>query len=114
MDPPPPAQPSDPLTVERDISIHVFTASSALVGVCLTVISIVRSLSISRGVETLVDDLLAVDAMVFLCSCVLSYSALRTPVAKRMHRVERVADAIFLLGMGCMATVCGMIVWALV
>ena len=99
--------------LEHDIAIHIFTASAALVGVCLTVISIVRSFTEAHKIQTLVDDLLAVNAMIFLCACLLSYCALRTRGYQRMHRVESAADTAFLIGMAGMVIACGMIVWAL-
>ncbi len=98
--------------LERDIAIHIFTASSALVGVCLTVISIVRSFTETHKIQTMVDDVLAVNALIFLCACLLSYCALRTRSSRRMHRVESAADTAFLVGLGGMVMACGMIVWA--
>jgi hypothetical protein len=98
--------------LERDIAVHIFAASAALVGVCLTVISIVRSYTVSMHIQTMVDDLLAVNALVFLCACLLSYWALRTRASRPMHRLEAVADVVFLIGLGGMALACGLIVWA--
>ena len=98
--------------LERDIAIHIFSASAAMVGVCLTVISIVQTFTRSQAVRTLVDDLLAVNALVFLCACLLSYWALRTRSVRRMHRVESAADIVFLVGLGGTVCACGMIVWA--
>ncbi|WP_395746870.1 hypothetical protein [Prosthecobacter sp.] len=103
-------KPDAPL--ERDIAIHIFSASAAMVGVCLTVISIVQTFTRSEQVRTLVDDILAVNAMVFLCACLLSYWALRTRSIRRMHRVESAADIVFLVGLAGTVCACGMIVWA--
>jgi hypothetical protein len=85
-----------------------------MVGVCITVISIVRVVIRAEGVNTLADDLLALDALVFLSSCLLSYWALRTRKKIRMYRVERAADIIFLTGLSVMAIVCVLIVWAVI
>ena len=104
---------NDKLALEADISVHIFTASAALVGVCLTVIGLIRVVIATSNVDTIADDLLAVDALLFLVSCLLAYSALRTRSIRRMHRVERVADAIFILGLLLMTTVCGVITYAL-
>lgn len=98
---------------DRDIAIHIFTASAALVGVCLTVISIVRSIT-NGFIHHLVDDVLAVDAMVFLVSCLLSYGALRTRRRRRRHSLETSADVVFLVGLCVLVFACGMIVWAVV
>lgn len=100
--------------LEEDISIHIFTASAAMVGVCLTVIGLLRVvLTIKKGV-TFADDILAVDAFVFLLACLLSYVALRTRNSRRMHRVERFADGLFILGLIFMAIVCSLIVYEIV
>jgi hypothetical protein len=46
-------------------------------------------------VGTYVDDLLAVNAIMFLVATLASYAALRTQIDKRLHRLERVADLFF-------------------
>lgn len=105
---------SDPPVSERAIAIHIFTASAALVGVCLTVISIVGRITHGTLVHHLVDDLLAVDAMVFLGSCLLSYCALRIRGKGRVHHLETAADAGFITGLCGLVLACGMIVRAVV
>ena len=99
---------------DRDIAIHIFTASAALVGVCLTVISIVRSITAGHAIHRLVDDLLAVNAMMFLGSCLLSYFALRARKRQRRHRLETAADFVFLFGLFGLVFASAMIVWAVV
>ncbi|RBP44344.1 hypothetical protein DES53_104163 [Roseimicrobium gellanilyticum] len=114
-DPPTPPRSSPSKThLEEDIAIHIFSVSAAMVGVCITVISIVRVVIRAEGVNTIADDLLAVDALIFLLSCFLSYWALRTRKKNRMHRVERAADIVFLSGLSVMAIVCVLIVWAVI
>ncbi len=104
----------EPPNAERDIAIHIFTASAALVGVCLTVISIVGRITAGTLVHRMEDDLLAVDAMVFLISCLLSYGALRVRGKNRMHRLETAADIVFIIGLCGLVVACGMIVWTVV
>jgi hypothetical protein len=91
--------------LEEDLCIHIFTVSAAMVGVCLTVIGLIRIVITLQKADTLADDMLAADALLFLSSCILSYWALRTRKVRRMHRVERFADAIFLTAMLLMAAV---------
>ena len=98
---------------EEDICIHIFTVSSAMVGVCLTVIGLVRVVITLGKADTLADDLLAADALLFLISCLLSYAALRSRGFRRMHRIERAADATFVLAMLVMVTICGFLTYAL-
>jgi len=99
--------------LEADISVHIFSVSAALVGVCLTVIGLIRIVISTSKVESFVDDFLAADAVIFLVSCLLSYWALRTRSLYRMHRVERTADVIFLLGLFLMVLVCSFVAYAI-
>jgi branched-subunit amino acid permease len=84
-----------------------------MVGVCLTVIGLIRVAITLGNLDTLADDLLAADALLFLVACLLSYSAVRTRNIQRMHRVERVADGIFIVAMILMTAICGVITYAM-
>ncbi len=84
-----------------------------MVGVCLTVIGILRVVIATQRRDTIADDLLSLDAVLFLASCVLSYWALRTRGRRRMHRVERVADFVFLAALLSMVVICGFITYAI-
>jgi len=104
----------DPGThLEQDISIHIFTVSSAMVGVCLTVIGLIRVVITLGRADTLADDLLAGDALLFLISCLLSYWALRSRSVRRMRRLEKIADGIFILAMIGMVIVCALITYTI-
>ncbi|QNK02990.1 hypothetical protein [Dyella telluris] len=99
--------------LDHDICVHIFTASAAMVGVCLTVIGILRVVISLRKEDMLGDDLLAVNAMLYLASCLLSYWALRTRNRGRNHRLEHIADAIFLVSLVFTAVNAGFITWAI-
>jgi len=102
----------DPDThLEQDICIHIFTVSSAMVGVCLTVIGLIRVVITLGRADTLADDPLAGDALLFLLSCLLSYWALRSRSIRRMHRLEKVADGIFIIAMIGMVIICALITY---
>jgi hypothetical protein len=100
-------------TLEHDICIHIFTVSSAMVGVCLTVIGLIRVVITLGKADTLADDFLALDALLFLVACLLSYWALRSRGFCRMHRVERFADVIFIIAMVAMVGVCALITYSI-
>jgi len=102
----------DPNThLEQDICIHIFTVSSAMVGVCLTVIGLIRVVITLGRADTLADDFLAGDSVLLLVSCLFSYWALRSRSAHRLHRLERVADAIFIIAMIGMVIICALITY---
>jgi hypothetical protein len=100
-------------TLEADLCLHIFTASAALVGVCLTVIGLIRVVIATTKVGTVADDLLAGDATLFMVACLLAYWALRARNVRRMHRLERIADAIFLVGLMLMTVTCSVVTWAI-
>ena len=99
--------------LEQDLCIHIFTVSSAMVGVCLTVIGLIRVVITLGNADTLADDLLAGDALLFLVSCLLSYWALRSRSLRRMHRLEKIADGIFILAMIGMVIICALITYSI-
>jgi Kef-type K+ transport system membrane component KefB len=99
--------------LEQDICIHIFTVSSAMVGVCLTVIGLIRVVITLGTADTLADDFLAADAMLFLISCLLAYWALRSRSVRRMHRLERIADGIFIFAMIGMVIICALITYTI-
>ena len=104
---------NDKTKLEEDICIHIFTVSSAMVGVCLTVIGLIRVVITLGKADTLADDLLASDALLFLTSCLLSYAALRARSFRRMHLIERAADVVFITAMVVMTVICGFVTYAM-
>src|SRR6266478_7457960 len=99
--------------LEQDICIHIFTVSSAMVGVCLTVVGLIRVVITLGSADTLADDFLAADALLFLISCMLSYWALRSRGLHRMHRLEKIADSIFIIAMIVMVVICALITYTI-
>ncbi len=66
-----------------------------MVGVCLTVIGLIRVFISVQKIDTLADDLLAVEALLFLCSCLCAYWVLPMRSIRRRQRLEAVADLFF-------------------
>lgn len=98
---------------EHDIASHIFSNSAVMLGLCLTIISIVHGESRAYQVKTVVDDIIAMNALIFLAACFLSYAVLRSRHLHRMKRVESIADVVFLLGMTGMAVASALLVWTL-
>jgi len=100
--------------LEEDVSIHIFDTSATMVGVCLTVIGLFKLMLQLKSISTWADDLLSIDATLFLSACGLAYWALRTRSLKRRHRTEKIADLIFLGALTLMTAICGLITYTLV
>lgn len=108
--PPPP----EPTSRERDLSGHIFSVSAGLVGVCLTVIGLFRLFRKTGEVASVADNLIAIDAMVFLFACLSAYLALRATREKAWRRFERFADTLFLAGLAAMVVISALIAYELV
>ncbi|AYC33622.1 hypothetical protein D3880_15205 [Pseudomonas cavernae] len=100
-----------PTTLDDDICVHIFSASAAMVGVCITVIGILQVVLTLRKVNLLGDDLLAANAMIYLAAALIAYWSLRTRKTRRNYRIERVADALFLIALVFTAVNAGFITW---
>jgi hypothetical protein len=87
--------------------------AAAMVGVCLTGIGILQLvISVDRH-STLADDILSVDALLFLIALLSAYFALRLNSKTRLHRLEQVADISFIAAMVLMTIACFVITYAL-
>jgi len=100
-------------SLDDDICVHIFTSSSVMVGVCLTVVGILRVVVTLRSEDVLGDDLLTVNTMIYLLAAMVSYWALRTRSRKRNHRLEYIADGLFLFGMVFTVINTAFITWAM-
>jgi hypothetical protein len=93
------------LITPRELSEHIFSVSAGMVGVCITVIGLFRIVSRSAHVDSVADNLLSIDALVFLAACVFSYLGLRARALGNRKLFERLADYLFLAGLTMMCVV---------
>ena len=86
--------------------------AAAMVGVCLTGIGLLHIVSVVRRRGNLGDDILSVDALLFLLATLSSYVALRAPTERRLHWLERIADRSFIAAMILLTAACFVITYA--
>ncbi|MFU2327995.1 hypothetical protein [Pseudomonas sp. NFX98] len=103
----------DLISLDEDICVHVFTASAAMVGVCITVIGIFQVVSTLRSADSMGDDFLAVNAILYLITTMLSYWSLRTRKMARNHFLEKLIDILFLTALTCTTGIAAFITWAI-
>ncbi|MDR3453699.1 MAG: hypothetical protein P4L96_13035 [Rhodoferax sp.] len=82
------------------LSTHILPTSATMVGVCMTVLSI-GHLGPGGDARMVIDKLLAVDAVVFLASALLSFMSIRGGHAN--GRLESRAEVVFIVGLGLLA-----------
>jgi hypothetical protein len=97
---------------ERDIYLHISEISVMMVGVCLTGVSILGVDEDIQSAGTYIDDLLAIDSLIFLVAAPIAYWLIRviTNNNRNVRKVGNIANAIFLIGMVLMVIVCVSIV----
>jgi hypothetical protein len=74
---------------------YIFPTSATMIGVCLTIITLFKVMKL--GMTTIADEILSIDTMVYILSCLFSYLAL-TRSGQHMKRFELVADISFFIG----------------
>ncbi|MBB4866749.1 hypothetical protein HNP46_005656 [Pseudomonas nitritireducens] len=102
----------EPPSLDDDICVHIFSVSATMVGVCLTVIGIIRVILTLRHEDLIIDDLVALNMMLYLVSAFCAYWSLRTHRTLRGQRMMRVADAVFLFALVFTAANASIITWA--
>ena len=83
----------------QGLSAHILPTSATMVGVCMTVLSI-GHLGPGGPWRMVIDKLLAVDALIFPISAIMSFIAMRTQEGSVS---ESRAEAIFISGLGVLA-----------
>jgi len=109
----PPQQHHSQYTLDERACRMICPIAAAMVGVCLTAIGILRVVIAVRKANTLADDMLALDAVLFLIATLTSYFAIRQGPAKRLHELERIADVTFIAAMLLMTVAALAITYAL-
>lgn len=85
-----------PHSTPASLSSHILPTSANLVGVCIMALSLIKLLP-RHGWTNGVDELLALDSVVFLASVALSYTSMR--VSRYASRLETWAERLFLFGL---------------
>jgi len=83
------------MTVRSELSRHILPTSAQLVGVCITVISLIKVLHIGQAGSVL-NKCMAIDALIFTISAALSYSSMREGQSEDL---EKYADQFFMAGL---------------
>lgn len=82
------------------LSAHILPTSATMIGVCMTVMSI-GHLGPRDDLRLLIDRMLAIDALVFLASALLSFISMRARGAGQ--RLEAWGELVFIAGLALLA-----------
>jgi uncharacterized membrane protein len=92
------------------VSHHILPTSANLLGLCFILISSLSALGVAG--KTIIDDVAAICIVVFLFSCIFSYASMRTQ--KKSDLYEKIADIIFMLGLGLITILSCLLIFELV
>ena len=95
-----------------NLSGHILPTSATMVGVCMTVISIIKLTKVGHKMAGVTDQVLAFDSLLFLASAISSYLSIR--LTERSEWLERVADQVFLLALLLMTISAFLLVYEIV
>ena len=84
----------------NSLSAHILPTSATMIGVCMTVLSLIHLLP-GGGWRWALDKLLALDALAFLASGLLSFVSMRR--GGDAAGLERRAEAIFVAALALLA-----------
>ena len=97
--------------IETSISVDVFSVSAAMVGVCLTVIQLIQ-MNVAQKPNTIVDEILAFDSIIFMLACVVAFLALKSKRHSRFKKkLENISDCCFLLAISTMVVAITLVVY---
>ena len=91
----------DPVSAEEElrnerILERLLSAATSMTGICVGLLGAVNAFNRSRNVDTLADDILALNALLFLICCYLIIWALRTLSRRRAARLLLMVEYTFL------------------
>ncbi len=82
----------------KNVSHHILPTAANLLGLCFVILSFIRIMKI--GAETVIDEMVAIAIVIFLVASIFSYASIRS--LERSDVFEKIADIVFLSGLGVM------------
>jgi len=98
--------------IEERLYTHLMTllaVSAGMVGVCLTAISLIGIFHSHSKIDSVLDEIVAVDSLLYVAVCLLIFLALRTPLKKRSSALALTVDLIFSLALILTAIACSLL-----
>ena len=98
---------------EHSLTMHIFTISAGMVGVCMTGIGLLRVVVAQTKIATMGDEMIAFDAILFMVCCLLSFWSFKLDPETRQRATRWVIDILFLSALLLMVAVCSVIAYAI-
>src|SRR5687767_2681108 len=82
---------------QSPLSAHILPTSATMIGVCITVIGLVRLFEAAGDASTIIDKIVAGDSLMFLAAAFMSYLSMRS--GRRRRHLESYADVVFMIAL---------------
>ncbi len=89
-----------------EIYTHIASQSATKLGLCLTLLGLLRVVEGLKKIDTLADEILALGALAFLVAGTFAYFALRTEKPRSKYLAGKIADTLFLISHGVLILTC--------
>jgi hypothetical protein len=87
---------------DRDVLLRLLSVTASLAGLCMAALGFMESGTPEAAYRTYADEVIAFDALLFVCCVYLILWALRTQSPGRARRLARIIDTIFLVALTSM------------
>jgi hypothetical protein len=95
----------------RDELLNLLSVSGTLAGLSVTVVALMHTIGTTNFTNSIIDDLFALCALLFLTCTYLIFSALRTKRPGVARMLIRIADGVFLTALTLMTAAGFMMVY---
>ncbi len=87
---------------DRDVLLRLLSVTASLAGLCMAALGFIEYSSPDATLRTLADELIAIDAFLFVICVYLILWSLRTSNLVRARMLARTIDAVFLFALTTM------------
>jgi hypothetical protein len=91
----------------KDVAKHILPTAANLLGLCFILLSYIKLAKLAA--ETIIDESLGLVIVLFLFSSIFSYASMRSH--RRSETYERIADIVFLIGLGFLTLISILVVF---
>ena len=98
---------------QREELLSLLSASGTLAGLCITVVAFMNTVNRAQSAATIVDNMLAICAAMFLLCIYLIFWTLRTRSAARARYLTKIIDQLFLLSLTAMTLAAFIMIYTL-
>jgi hypothetical protein len=96
----------DSATRNHDRRLTLLSVSAGMVGVCLTGVGLIGIVKGIREIDSVVDEILTVSALLFILSTGFYFFALRRPDQAQRTIIDFAADVMFFLSLTLLLAAC--------